>query len=294
MDRQTWLTINEEKVMSRLKGVADASDGLLFVKQSGAEVVVVDKANSMLRLWTFNPSPKLVQSRLDLRQPLHLVSPYQQAALLGLLWKNEPRRVYMAGLGGGRLALVLHHYLPQVVVETAEVDPVMIEVAGQYFGIQAGERLVIVQQDARAYLAERDAGVVYDIIINDAFASGSGPLHLATQQFCEMCQRHLAQAGVLIVNLLSNDPLYTEKVKTIQSVFDHSYLWLSGWGNGLVFASNSPLPAQAELMEQAQALQAYHRFSFSLADRAYELEFELDLDEHLPGLAQAAILADKM
>jgi spermidine synthase len=292
MDRQTWLTTNEEKIMSRLKGLAEAPDGLLFVKQSGAEVVVVDKAKSMLRLWTFNPSPKLVQSRLDLRRPLHLISPYQQAALLGLVWKDKPQRVYMAGLGGGRLALVLHHYLPQVIIETAEFDPVMIEVAGQYFGIQADDRLVIAPQDARAYLAERDADTVYDIILNDAFSSGSGPVHLATQQFYEVCQNHLAKNGVVIVNLLSNDPLYTEKIKTIQSIFDHLYLWLSGWGNGLVFASNKPLPAQTELVEQVQALQAYHRFSFSLVDRANELELELDLNEHLPELAQAAILAD--
>lgn len=279
--------------MARLQWLRDKPPGILFAQQSDLDVVVVDKVESQLRLWLFRPGSKLVQSRLDLTDPLHLISPYSQAALMGLAWKSKPKRVYVIGLGGGRLPLVLHHYLPDLIVETTEIDPLVIEVATKFFGVQADARLIVANQDGREYLAQREPDLTYDLIFNDAFSSGGGPFHLATQDFYHLCQRRLSQGGAVIVNLLQNDPLLAEKIKTIQTVFAHICLWPLGWGNRLIIGSHSPPLEQADLIECAQAIQDYHQFSFSLVNRAREVKIGPALAEYLPDSNQIAILVDR-
>jgi len=292
MDRQGWLTENNTAILERLEWLCYEADGMLFTKQSGVDVVMVDKVASNLRLRFFNPGANLIQSRLDLNDPLYLVSPYSQAALLGLAWNGEPQRLYLVGFGGGRLPLVLHHYLPGAIIEAAEIDPVVIEAAIKYFGVQPDQRLRVANQDGRQYLAERPPGIKYDLIINDAFSSSSGPFHLATRGFYKLCQSRLAQGGVVLTNLLRNDPLFLDKVKTIQSVFKQLYFWPFGWGNALVIGSDGPSLERADLIKRTRRLQEYHRFSFSLVNRACEVKVGLALDAALPNLDQATILAD--
>ncbi len=292
MKRQTWLATNRATIMARLRWLHDEPDGILFSKQSALNVVVVDKVESNIRLWLLDPMPKLIQSRFDLTNPLHLVSPYSQAALLGLVWKREPKRVYVTGFGGGRLPLALHHYLPEVIVEATETEPLVIEAAAKFFGVQPDARFIVVNQDGRDYLAQREASITYDLIFNDAFSGNAGPFHLATQGFYKLCRNRLTEGGAVIVNLLLDDPLYVDKVKTIQSVFTHIYLWLPDWGNGLVIGSNAPPLAQPDLIERARVLQIYHQFSFSLLDRACELKVGPALNEYLSHLDRATILTD--
>ncbi len=292
MDRQIWLKRNRAAIAKRLQWLQDQPQGLLFSQQSGLDVVIVQKVDSQLRLRLFRPGSRLVQSRLDLTDPLHLVSPYSQAAMLGLVWKPEPHRIYIAGFGGGRLPLVLHHYLPQVRLEATETDPVIIEVAAEFFGVQPDARLVVANQDGRNYLAQQKPDPAYDLIFNDAFSSQTGPFHLATQEFYELCRSRLAGDGAVITNLLRQDSLYAEKLKTIRTVFAHLYLWSAGQGNQIVIGSDACRLNQAQLVARAQALQAKHRFSFSLVDRAQQVEIDPPVYKGLIDYEQIAILVD--
>ncbi len=294
MERTDWLAVNRAALEGRLAWLKEKAPGVLFFEPSGAVFVVVDKVESHLRLYLAQTGADLVQSRLDLADPLYLVSPYTQAAMLALAWNNRPRRVGVIGLGGGRLPLVWHHYLPRVTIDCVEIDRMVITAATRFFGLQADERLRLFQADGREYLAGQAGQVRYDLILVDAFAAqGDGPYHLATREFYRLCRDCLAPAGLVVVNLLQADSLYAQKIKTLQTVFEQVYLWPFGRGNGLAFALDGPPLVRAAWLAEVDRLQAEYAFPFPFVERALELKMGPELAELVPGLKQALPLADK-
>lgn len=293
MKREAWLAINRAAIERRLQWLHDRPPGVLFFEPTEDHIVVVDKTESQLRLWLADPTSDLVQSRLELDDPLYLVSPYSQAALLGLIWRAQPDRACVIGLGGGRIPLVLHHYLPDTRIECAEIDPVVIQVAARFFGLEWDDRLEVVRQDGRDYLAGLPQQVKYDLLLIDAFgANGDGPYRLATREFYTLCQAHLAEGGVVIANLLHHDSFFAEKVNTIRSMFERVYLWPPGQGNSLLFASNGPALSQAGLIERAQAVQEFFAFPFPFVERVAELKMGPAIGQYVPGLDRARFLTD--
>src|SRR5436853_5827279 len=116
MEPEVWRVTNEAAIRQRLRWLDDQSPGMIFFEPSGLHFIVVEKVKNELRLVLLeqvNFTSKLVQSCLDLNEPLHLVSPYSQAAMLGLAFSRELQRIYMAGFGGRRIPLVLHHFFPK-------------------------------------------------------------------------------------------------------------------------------------------------------------------------------------
>ena len=145
MDRpKSWQPMNLAAIQQRLAWLQQQPDGIIFCQRFGIQYVVVRKDKYKIKLALVekvNLHTDLLQSVLDLNNPLHLVSEYTQAMLLGLVWQSQPQRIYIAGFGGGRIPLVLHHYLPETVIECADVDPIAIEAATQCFGVQLDDRL---------------------------------------------------------------------------------------------------------------------------------------------------------
>jgi len=290
--RAMWLATNRTAIVERLQWLKGQGRGVIFTQPSNAYIVQVDKVLACLRLKLIGSTHDIFQSQLNLNDPLDLAARYNQAMLLSLAWQNEPRRIYMAGFGGGCLSLVLHHHFPQAVIECTETDPLLVEVATKFFGVQLDARLKVAIQDARAYLAQAGGSEHYNIIMLDVFlADGQSPYHLVTREFFELCQASLVEEGVVVANLLHPDPFFAEKVKTIQSVFEQVYL-CTPWGNRVIIATNGAPLTVTELVDRTQALQEYHQFSFPLIARALEVRAGSTLADYIPHLDQAHILTD--
>lgn len=296
MKAEIWQVANEAAIRQRLHWLNELPPGPIFFEPSGLHFIRVEKTNSHLNLILLGQvdlTSNLVQSCLDLNDPLYLVSPYSQAAMLGLVWSGEPRRVYMAGLGGGRIPLVLQHYFPEAIIECTEIDPTLIEVATKYFGVQLDERLKVACEDGREYLAQRSEDVRYNLIFTDVvLGNGYMPYSLATKEFYELCQSHLTPEGVVVVNLLKNGSFYAEKVKTIQSVFKHVYLCPLETGNTIIFGTNGTFIDESELISRVQSLQERHQFPFPFKERALEVKMGWQLSECVPDRDRAQILTD--
>lgn len=56
---------------------------------------------------------------------------------------DRPVSVLMVGLGGGGLAQFLRDFVPGASVEVVELDPVVLEVAKDFFGFRADGRLTV-------------------------------------------------------------------------------------------------------------------------------------------------------
>ena len=288
--------MNLVAIQQRLAWLQQQPDGIIFCKESGVHYVVVRKDRSQIKLSLVEKvklHTDLLQSVFDFNNPLHLVSEYTQAMLLGLVWQNQPQRIYIAGFGGGRIPLVLHHYLPESVIECADIDPIAIEAATQCFGVKLDSRLTVAIQDGREYLEQQNPDSQYDIIMTDVFfGNGYFPHLLATKEFYQLCEKRLSSDGVVLVNLLQRDEFYAEKVKTLQSVF--AQVCVCPWKdiNSVLIGSNSAILEKDEIVARAKYLQDGHDFSFSLTDRAGEVKVGKELFEAVPNLDKAQVLYD--
>ncbi len=295
-DRTNWQSMNLAAIGQRLAWLEQQPDGIVFCKDSGVHYVAVTKDRSQIKLSLIekvNLHTDLLQSVFDLNNPLHLVSEYTQAMLLGLVWQNQPQRIYIAGFGGGRIPLVLHHYLPETVIDCADIDPIAIEAATQCFGVQFDDRLTVTIQDGREYLEQQKPDIQYDIIMTDVFfGNGYFPHRLATKEFYQLCKKRLSSDGVVLVNVLQRDEFYAEKVKTLQSVF--SQVCVCPWKdiNSVLIGSNSTILDKNEIVARAKYLQDGHDFSFSLIERALEVKVGTELGEVVLNLDKAQVLKD--
>lgn len=291
----TWQTQNKKAIAARLQSLQEQSDGTLFFEPSGLHFISLTKKESKLQLALLEQeslSTQLLQSQLDLADPLNLLSPYTQAMVLGLVWNSTPKRIYMAGLGGGRIPLVLHHYCPQARVECTEIDPTLLEVATRFFGVELDDRFQVAIQDGRQYLESQPANISYDFIAVDVvLGNGYMPYRLVTQEFYQHCKYRLSESGAIAVNLLSIDKFYPHKIKTLKSIFQSIYVVRVPGGNRVAIASDTPL-TKIQIIARSQTLQAELQLSFPLKDRADEIITDAELLEEIPDLESVEILKD--
>ncbi len=272
----TWALTNLSAIFTRLLPVQSESDGTLYAELHGPNFIVVTKSFSYLRLWILDPEhvdSGVVQSEMSLDNPLRLVDPYTQAAILGLAWVPKPQRIYCAGFGAGRVPMILHHHLPDVAIDCTEIDPAVLEMAMRFFGLGLDERLQVHIADGRSWLA---AAEPYDFIFIDVFLDrGYVPYRLSTVEFYELCRRKLRPGGILVVNLLTEDEYLAKRVATLQAVFGTIWLCALSEGNTVLFAANlapgENAPDHAALIHRATAIQDQQRFAFPFATLSLSL-----------------------
>lgn len=291
---QHWQANNRAALDRRLSWLREQPSKTLFFEPSGVHFISVKKIENVVQLGLLEQtslSTQLLQSQLDLTDPLNLLSPYTQAMMLSLLWHPTPQRIYLAGFGGGRIPLVLHHFFPTARVECSEIDPTLVEVAKNFFGVELDDRLQVRIQDGRSDLAAQET--TYDIIAIDVvLGTGYMPYSLATREFYQLCKRRLSASGVVTVNLLQPDPFYADRVKTLQGVFDWVGLVPLAGGNAVAIATDGEGFSPEEIRDRAQSLQADLGFSFPLSERSGDFIAPPQLQEHLPELSSAQLLCD--
>lgn len=291
-----WQRTNLEAIQQRLQWLHEQPDGTIYSEPSGVHFIMVKKAKSLIQLALVGQvtlTSDLVQSELDFENPLNLVSRVSQAMMLSLAWNSNPKQIYIVGLGGGRIPLVLHHYLTNARIECTEIDPTLIDIATKFFGVQLDDRLRITVQDGREYLVEQNQETQYDLIFIDAMlGSGYSPYRLSTKDFYELCQTRLSREGVIIVNLLEIDRFYADKVKTIQSVFEQVYLSPVKGGNRIIIAHNGSPKEKSEIVFQSEVLEDKHQFLFPLVNWAREIKMGAELQNYVLNLDHAQILTD--
>ncbi|MGE5658597.1 MAG: spermidine synthase [Actinomycetota bacterium] len=291
-----WQAANLAAIQQRLAWLQEQPDGIIFCQPSGSQYVVVRKNRCKIRVALVDKiklQTDLVQSVFYFDNPFYLVSEYTQAMMLSLVWQNAPKKVYIAGFGGGRIPFILHHYFPEVTIECAEIDSTTIAVATKFFGVQLDERLKVTIQDGREFLEQQTPEIRYDIIMLDAFfGNGYLPYKLTTKEFYQLCEQHLTESGILVANFLQRDQFYPEQVKTIQSVFSQVSVCLWKNFNSVIFATSSGLISEDEILVRANSLQEQYQFPFPLLERVKEVKVGKEWAECLPNWEQAEILRD--
>jgi len=290
-----WQEQNLKAIHDRLAVVRRARPGVLFEQQSPYNYIVVRRAKEQLLLCYRHPRHHVeeIESRLSLLDPLLLLSEYTQVMLLALAWSPIPRRILLMGLGGGRLQLVLHHYLERVILDTVELDPLVCEVARQFFGFATDERQRVVVHDGRAYLKSPPPEVLYDLIFLDAYRAGGVPFHLSTREFHDECRAVLAPGGAVVTNLQSGTARYHAARKTFTSAFRYSAVFPLLAGNVVVVGSDAEQLNMDEIRARAAAVQAQYQFNFALPSWAKTMLTSTPASSLAPILHDAAVAEEE-
>ena len=160
------------------------------------------------------------------------------------------RTALLIGVGGGLHAQSLALY--GIEVHGVEVEPAVIPLAVEYFGLAAE----VTVGDGRAFLVREQRR--FDAVILDAFVGGAAPEHLFTKEAFEQMGEHLNPDGVLAIRLIGHPEHRAVRAvaRTVEEVFGHTVAVQSGIGSELqhvfVFASKAALElGGAELAELA-------------------------------------------
>ncbi len=114
---------------------------------------------------------------------------------------ERPKRLLMLGIGGGTVLDMFLEYYPGLRADAVDIDPVIIGIARQHFGIGRSGNVTLVESDADAYIRKRTVrGPTYDIILVDLFIGNRIPDFVLDQRFVAGLRRITAPHGRLLIN----------------------------------------------------------------------------------------------
>jgi spermidine synthase len=181
-----------------------------------------------------------------------LVFDYTKMVMAGLMLAPTPKRIYVAGLGGGSIPRVFNQLVPGAQIDVAEIDESVVEVARDYFDYAEGGKRKNIIKDARVYIKQAARfGLKYDLIVLDAFNGDYIPEHLMTREFLEEAKALLSPNGILVANTFSTSRLYDSESVTYRAALG-PYLNLKEVdGNRIIIARNGKPVTVAELKAAA-------------------------------------------
>ena len=148
-----------------------------------------------------------VQSAMRLADPVFLELAYTRTMMATLLFRPEPERALLIGLGGASLVKFLHHRLAQCRLEVVESEAEVVEVARASFCMPPDDpRLTTIVGDGAAHLAARRDPV--DLLLVDVYDANRQVARCASLEFFCSAERALTRDGVCAVNFWSNAPEY--------------------------------------------------------------------------------------
>ncbi|MBI1250117.1 MAG: methyltransferase domain-containing protein [Alphaproteobacteria bacterium] len=202
------------------------------------------------------------QSLYNPENPRELLFAYTRYMTAGLAYTASLNAICEIGLGGGRTAQYLHLHMPGVPIQCVELDPEVIALAQQYFGVTPERNLTITQADGRIFL--RRARERFDLIFIDAYRGTFVPFHLLTREFFQTVKRRVAPGGAVVQNIEPTTMLYDAAIATLKAVFDHVDIYQAD-GNVVAIAYDGPVKGQRQLRARAAALQSQYNFRHPIA-----------------------------
>lgn len=158
-----------------------------------------------------------LQSEMNIDDPDQLVFSYTRAMMSFLLIEPSPKRMAMIGLGGGSLAKYCYRYLPRTEITVVEINPDVIALRNE-FAIPADDaRFRVLLGDGAIFVKENSDR--FDVLMVDGFDAAGLPHELGSQQFYDDCFSSLADKGILVANLWSNNGSHNASVSRIATSF---------------------------------------------------------------------------
>lgn len=221
------------------------------------------------------------QTCVDVNDRDRLVFSYTRMSFAGLLLNPNPKRVLVAGLGGGTIPMTLADLLPDAQIDVVEIDQAVVNVAKEFFFFEESDRMNVTVSDARVFIKRAGLlGQTYDYIVLDAFGGDYIPEHLLTQEFLDEVKAIMSPDAVLIANTFSTSRFYDHESVTYQRVFTEFFNFkMPSSGNRIILTQLKTLPPKGELVSRAQSLVGQlEKYEIPLLEYPARLSTRVDWD----------------
>jgi spermidine synthase len=199
---------------------------ILSKTRSRFNEIYVIKNGHQREMWFKEGGQFFLQSRLNLETRESPVLIYSKMMLASLLFQSSPKNILMMGLGGGSISNVLRHVFPETHIDVVEVDPNVIDICKRFFYLRETKNYRIHPMDARIFIQSQIGKNTYDLILLDAFKSGSVPFHLKTEEFYQEILEVLSPNGVVASNLYGKSNLLKPCDRTtFETMFGNLYFF---------------------------------------------------------------------
>lgn len=162
----------------------------------------------------YSGDAQAAQSGVAIDDKSDLLFDYNQR-MFELVTNLKPKKLLLIGGGTSTLPKALMTALPQSRIDVVEPDADLTKLAYHYFDLPVDERLRIFHTDGRSFL--RDKHERYDVVLVDAFVHTSIPDSLKTVEFFRETTAHLAEKGVLAMNIISG--YYGPSASTLRHIY---------------------------------------------------------------------------
>jgi spermidine synthase len=251
---------------------------LIHKKDSLYHRIFVYRSGSIVTLQFGKRSPVKIESQVNLSDLRQHMLEYTTLAFCGLLYKSEPKKVLVLGLGGGVIPREMRYYFPSIDIDVVEIDPEIQLVATQFFDFRDDDKLKVHIDDGRMFIKKQlrlDPVPKYDIVILDAFNSDYIPFHLMTKEFLEEVKGILAEDGVVVANVFYSNRLFDAEFKTFLTVFGRCQVFIGVYSKNAMLVApgpSSPTLTVKEAMDRAEVVQSKYELSFDMLKVARRLE----------------------
>jgi spermidine synthase len=217
------------------------------VEENGAHELILNEGRAIHSI--YNPDQLLTGGPWD----------YFMAAPLLVADSSDPapQDALIIGLAGGTTARQLTAAFGPIPITGVEIDPSIVQVARDYFGLDDLANLSVDVEDGRYAL--RTSHDEFDLIGIDAYRQPYIPFQLTTREFFHEVQGHLRPGGVAVINAgrtQTDFRLVDALAATLRDVFPYVLAVDVGrYNNTMLIASDSPLTVSA-LSEHVKTLPA--------------------------------------
>lgn len=163
-------------------------------------------------------------------------------AYIPLLLKEDPSHVLVVGFGTGRTARFYAEYPSVAHVDVVEISEAVYQIGSEFFS--SYNRDVLKKPHVSALIDDAFNFVKYtrnryDVIVLDPFTPHlPASARLYTKEFLEHCRAKLREDGIVVLWALaawSRWDSFATALKTFQSVFPHTTVWLTPNERFLIF-----------------------------------------------------------
>ncbi len=206
----------------------------------------------------------LIQSEIILNRPEILPSVLNRAMLAGMMFVQQPKRVLLAGVGGGATARYFAGCFPEVKGEAVEISETVSQIAHDFFEFPISKKWQLVTENIVDYV--QYSKHKYDLIVVDIAVEQKTPPWIVEHDFLQQCRAMLTDNGQLSLNLLvDNEADFKRCLAVIRNVFDRQTVCLSlaEHRNTVVFAfNNKPQILPIELNKHIPLLESLWGLEF--------------------------------
>ncbi len=225
------------------------------IKKSTGQIFETESAYNYIQVLDINGTHYL---RLNDGQGVHSEynphtlaygGPWQQFLVAPFFYPDRQpadiSRIAIVGLAAGTTARQAAAVFPNVVIDGFEIDPKIVQVGRDYFGLNL-PNLNIIIGDGRWGLEQSPHK--YDLICVDAYRPPYIPPHLTTHEFFQITAGHLNQNGALAINIgraPGDRRLIDGLATTIGTIFSSIYVMdIPDTFNSILYATLQPTSVQ--------------------------------------------------